>query len=237
MLTKHPFKLVIAISLTLHILPGCMSSKVDEKIQEVELENSKNSVVKNEETNLINPEQQKAIDNMNSKDAHTALSKNKLDKQQELKSSIPAGKDEYKDPEELSQYLGNLFYLYHSEKIEPKEYLDHILQHAHAEYKEKLPKIYDNQLEAVEILQELYIGQLREPIESYVITELNYQDRVGEATFYRKYTTRDNEEIFSITVIKKDGDVWKLLDDSPAAPYEVSSFMEYRQEESKYEPN
>lgn len=213
------------------LLSACLPSKIQEKIEETEEENTKvdkKDKHQDEEITIDNvklsDEQLKILENQKN-DPKEAVFENDLDLRKELAIKIPNKQKSFDNPEEFSQYISYLFFAYHSGKMKPEEFTQEILPYAHKSFLDMLPESKENQIETFKQIQKLYLGQLRSPIESYIITDIEHQERVGEAVFYRKYTQKNGEVLYSITVIKKEDNSWKLIDDSPAPPYTVEPFM------------
>jgi len=182
--------LILSACFSLILISGC-ESKFTERAKEAEqkrIENKKEEPKElTPETVELSEEQQKALDNLEKKEAEEALFENDLDIRKELKKDVPPQKESYENPEELSQFLGYLFYAYHTKKMNHEDYYKTLLPHMHTQYLSMLPKEEKNRISSFKSLQNLFIEQLPALINDYVITELQYQDRSGEATFYRKY--------------------------------------------------
>lgn len=215
---------------SLLILTSCMSSTIDEEIKQ----SKKNSINAKNETNQeeITPdnvklpeEQQKALDELEKKSAEEALYENDLDTRKELDSNVPEKKKFFTNAEEFSQYISHLFFTYDKGDVPAEAYLDELLVYAHPDYLENFPNNRENQLLNLKNIKKQITDKLRAPIESYVITELNYEEKIDEATFYRKYILENKEELYFVTVLKQEGDSWKLYDDSPSTPYVSIEFL------------
>lgn len=227
--------MILSLVSSFFILSACMPSKIQEEISETEKKNAEMKEIekeKNKSEEEITPEnvelskeQLKILENLEKKEPTEALFENDLDIRKELNIQIPESRSSYEDPEELSQYISYLFFAYHKGEIKPEAFLDKVLPHSHKDFLDILPGNRNNQIETFKILQETGISLLQSPIESYVITDLQFQDRVGEAMFYRKYSQQNGQEIYYITLLKKEDNIWKLADDSPAPPYEVEPFI------------
>jgi Na+-transporting methylmalonyl-CoA/oxaloacetate decarboxylase gamma subunit len=233
MFTKINRIMILLFVITL-FLSACMPSKFQEEIEETEKKNSE--VKKEKEKEEVTPEnvelskeQKEALDELEDKSNEEALFENDLDIRKELNIQVPEKRSSYENPEELSQYISYLFFAYHKGEMKPETFVDELLPHAHEEFLKLLPTNQKNQIETFTVLQETNLKALPSPIASYVITDIQYQERAGEAMFYRKYVLQNIEEIYYITTIKKEDNVWKLFDDSPAPPYEVAPIMNNQQ--------
>lgn len=232
MLTRSKiFTAYIGISI---ILTGCLPSKIENEINETQKTNAQSAPLTGKKTSndlnteniKLSEEQQNALNKLEEKEPKEALFENDLEIRKELDLHVPGKKASFQDPIEFSQYISYLFFAYYAGQIKPKDFNAEISSYAHEEFLNLLPKKEEAKIETFKQLQKMYIGQLRSPIKSYVITEPEYQERAGEAVFYRKFILKNGEEIYSVTVIKKEGDKWTLLDDSPSPPYEVQQPFE-----------
>ena len=223
--------LFVASLFLLFSLTGCMPSKIQQRIDETEKENAdikeKNQEeVQRLEDQELSDEQKKILSSLPKNTAEEALFKNDLDLRKELDIEVPNEQSSFKQPEEFAQYISYLFFAYHKGEMKPEEFLNKVHPHLHENYLNMLPNERDNQIEAFNALQKFFADQLSSPISSYSITNLDFQERAGEAMFYRKYELSNKENIYYVTILKIENDVWKLFDDSPAPPYTITPNIE-----------
>lgn len=226
-------------------LMGCTSSKIQERIDEVEETNKQNTEqsskkdkigkegdtdnkhednsIEDDEPVELSEEQKDALAKAQQNTTEEALFKNDLDIRKELKLDIPNEKNAFTDPNEFAQYVSYLFFAYHTGQMKAEDFYLKMKPHLHEGFIELLPNEEENRVLAFKSIQELFIKHLTSPIATYTITDLKFQERYGEAMFYRKYETKRNDRIYYVTTFKKEGDVWKLFDDNPAPPYIVET--------------
>ncbi|MFD5853586.1 hypothetical protein ACFWGC_25980 [Cytobacillus pseudoceanisediminis] len=204
-----------------------MSSKIEEEVAKtgqknlpIATDNTEEVTVENVE---ISKEQKDILENMD-KTTEEAVLENELNSKKEIPIIVPKNKSEFKDPDEFSQYISSIFFSFYKGDLSPEDLLDHLIRNGHPDYLAQLPKERKNQIATLEFLQQKYTEQLKSPIVSYAITDLQYQQRAGEAVFYRKYILENQKEIYSISILKKKGDTWLLFDDGPSAPYVIADF-------------
>ncbi|WP_035400754.1 hypothetical protein [Bacillus sp. NRRL B-14911] len=236
---KSKFLVCICLLHSTLYLTACMSSHIEEEIQKTETEKSaSHDQAKEKESSQdkveLSPEQKKSLEALENKDLEESLFENDLDLRKELDKNVPDAKPAFTDPEEFSQYISYVFFAYYKGDMKPEEFANQFLKYAHPEYIEQLPNNRENQIETFKVLQETYLDQLHSSIKDYVITDIDYQGRVGEAAFYRKFILENGEEMYSITILKQQEDkTWRLLEDSPAPPYEVAPLMEKQQNKAE----
>jgi hypothetical protein len=229
------YKYLTYISLgSLLLLTGCMSSEIEKEIIKTE-QSSTSGETGNDDMSSnsveLSDEQKQALENLDKKSNEEALFENDLDIRKEIEIDIPEQKDSFNDPTELSQYISYLFFAFYKGEMQPEQFLDQLLLHAHTEYLDQLPKKRQLQIDTLQLIQNEYREKLRSEFKNFIITELQYQERVDEAFFYRKYVLENSEEIYSVTTLKKEGDSWKLFDDSPSTPYVSIDFIREKQKQ------
>lgn len=220
-------KRLVVIPLCTMLLAGCLPDKIEEEIEQVETENQKNQKVEEQnEENLapenveLSEEQKEALEETEEITSEEAVNE-LVDQQESIDVKMPAAKDAFATEQEFSQYVANLFFLYHTEDLKADAFYERIRPHLHDNFLGMLPAEESARLEAFEMLQHTFNQYLSSPIESYELTETVLLERLDEATFYRKYLTEDKEPIYYQTVIRKVNDQWLLFDDSPSPPYEI----------------
>lgn len=221
-------KTLLVVPICTLFLSGCLPDNVADEIEKVESENQKSQNATEEEDKKLSPENVlltkeqleilKEHENVSSEEAVNEL----IEEEPSIKISVPKEKDAFDSEQEFAQYLSNLFFLYHTGQVEPELFYERVKPHLHENFLEMLPKEESDRKETFEILQLTFMQYLPAPIVSYELTEPAYLERVEEATFYRKYVTKDHDPIYYQTVIKKEDGHWQLFDDSPAPPYEIN---------------
>jgi len=136
-------------------------------------------------------------------------------------------KSTYTNPEEFSKKLGQVLYEFSTGKLSVEEYYSFLNRNASDDFlNQYLPNKSAGTL-FLENVQSLLIEKLPELKEEYTISELTYDRFEKEAYFYRKVTTvRDDQPIYYISTIVKEGDNWKFQDDSPSPPFEQENDLE-----------
>lgn len=210
------------------LLSGCMSSKIQERVDEAEktTEEKDNPVIEDmtdvppEEIELSD-EQKEIIENMETEDVYEAIENNKMEERTELPKFQPPVRDAYKDEKEFSQFVSALFYEYMTKKIESDVFYDKISPHFHADFKALLPESENYQRQTFKILQDELNKALTQPIVDYKITNVDIDPRTKEATFYRVYILKNGEQLYYMTYMKPDeSGRWLLTNDKLAPPYE-----------------
>lgn len=206
-------------------LSGCMSETIDNKINQISSNQEELTNASNEESTKLSEEQTNILANLEPKSNKEALFENDLEIRKELDIVVPEKKDNFQDAEDLSQYISYIFFAFYKGELQSDQFLEVLNSNAHSDYLNHLPTQQDLQIKTLQLAQDKYRENLRAELESYIITDLLYQDRADEAFFYRKYVLENKEEIYSVTTLKKDGDYWKLLDDSPSTPYVSTEYI------------
>lgn len=214
----------VVICGTTFFLTGCMSSSVQEAIEDTK---QKNAHFEKGETEEITPEkielsgdQKEILNSMVPKDPLKALYENELDVREEINLQIPENKNSFENPEEFSQYVSNLLFQFHKGEINPETFTELISPHVHENF---LTPGQEEQISSFKAIQDTFKEHLPSPIVTYKLTDLEHQERVREAAFYRKYFLKNGEELYFITVIKQVNNAWKLFDDSLSPPYQTGT--------------
>lgn len=210
-----PSVLILSITASLYFNFG---KTLNKNLNEPKQEKSKDI---QDEFYKLSDEQLEVLKKMN-KTVEEALFENDLELRKELSISVPEKKESYTDAKEFSQYISYLLFAFHKGEIDAATFYDEISPYLHEDFLKDLPESRENKIKTFDTIQKLYREQLSAEIEKYTITNLNKESRFGETYFYRKYTLKNGEEVYSITELKRDKKgAWKLLDDSPAPPYQV----------------
>lgn len=222
--------LVLPLSGLLLFSTGCVPDKVQEEIEKTENENAeKQSGQEDEEVAPedieVSEEQKEELeshDHVSEEEAVAELT----EEQESIEIELPKKKDEFTSHQELSQYVSNLFFLYHKGDLDTDEFYEMLRPHLHDDFLELLPASEADRKETFEVLQYTFLQYLPAPIESYELTEATTNIRGDEGESYRKYVTDDSQFIYYVLRMKKEGSQWFVTDDSPAPPYEIDPSLE-----------
>lgn len=222
------FKRNLSVAIGAFILltnTGCTPLKIQERIEETDKLNQ--SIEKDIKIEDIKPEdvevsdeQKKVLEEM-SGSVESALEENKLEEREEVEIDIPKQKTNYDNPEELSQYVSDLFFLYHTMKIDGFQFYKKIEPVFHDKFRELLPASEVDQIETFELLQHKFNENITSPIESYNITNTKIEIRGEEASVYRVYELKNKERLYFTTLMEKVGDYWYMTEDSPSPSYHI----------------
>lgn len=224
--------LIVPICSSLLFTSGCLPSNVKDEIEKVEQENIKKeeeSSVIEEDTDPedveISEEQKEAIadqDKVSKEEAVNEL----IEEQKAIEINLPEEKSKFTSEQELSQYMANLFFLFHKGDLSGEKFYALAKPHLHEDFLSLLPKEEADRVETFEILQYTFLQYLPAPIESYEITEATTNIRGDEGESTRKYITDDYQFIYYVLAMKNVDGQWLVTDDSPAAPYEINPTTE-----------
>ena len=224
--------LIVPICSSLIFASGCLPSNVKEEIEKVEEEN-----IQQEEQNSSNDEntapenvevsdEQKEVleeqDNVSKEEAINEL----VEEQKEIEIKLPKEKSKFTSEQELSQYMANLFFLFHKGDLSGEKFYELAKPHFHEDFLSMMPKEEADRIETFEILQYTFLQYLPAPIESYEITEATTNIRGDEGESIRKYITDDYQFIYYVLAMKNVDGQWLVTDDSPAPPYEINPLTE-----------
>lgn len=165
-------------------------------------------------------------ENSMSKSAEEAVADSDLPIREVVEKKIPIPKDVFTDINELAQYSSQLFFLFHSSQISGEEFYKKISPYFSTNFKELPPTGEKEQIETMNTLQAMFTKQLKSPIVDYQITDVEMESRVDEASMYRKYITKDKEEIYYESIFIKEKNAWLIFDDSPSPPYVIDPTIE-----------
>lgn len=224
--------LIVPICSSLLFASGCLPSNVKEEIEKVEEENieKQDQSTKNAEDTApedveISEEQKEVIadqDEVSKEEAVNEL----IEEQQAIEINLPKEKNEFTSEHELSQYMANLFFLFHKGDLSGEKFYARAKPHFHEDFLTMLPEEEADRIETFEILQYTFLQYLPAPIESYEITEATTNIRGDEGGSIRKYVTDDSQLIYYVMAMKKVDGRWLVTDDSPAPPYEIDPATE-----------
>ncbi|WP_211656222.1 hypothetical protein [Planococcus alpniumensis] len=222
--------IVLSLSGMMLFATGCVPDKVQEEIDKTEKENAEKQAGKEDkevapEDIEISTEQKEELENHEHVSEEEAVSE-LIEEQESIEIDLPTQKDKFTSHLELSQYMSNLFFLYHKGDLNTDDFYERIKPHLHEDFLELLPKSEADRKETFEVLQYTFLQYLPAPIESYELTEATTNIRGDEGESYRKYITDDSQFIFYTLRMKKEGDQWFVTDDSPAPPYEIDPSIE-----------
>lgn len=222
--------LVLSLSGLMLFSAGCVPDKVQEEIEKTEKENAEKQAGKEDEEVVpedveISEEQKEELENHEHVSEEEAVAE-LVEEQESIKIDLPKKKDEFTSHQELSQYVSNLFFLYHKGDLNTNDFYEMLRPNLHNDFLELLPKSEADRKETFEVLQYTFLQYLTAPIESYELTEATTNIRGDEGESYRKYITDDSQFIFYVLRMKKEGDHWLVTDDSPAPPYEIDPSIE-----------
>lgn len=213
------------------VTSACLPKNVQEEIDKTESENKANQEVTEQEAaeqspeNVsVSPEQKKALtetEDITSEEAVNEL----VDPQEAIELQIPEEKSAFTSEQEFSQYIASLFFLYHTGELDAELFYERLRPHLHENFLSMLPEAEADQIETFKILQQTFLQHLPAAITKYELTDTVLLERLGEATFYRKYITEAQEPIYYQTVMREVEGQWLLFDDSPAPPYEIDPHM------------
>lgn len=217
--------IVIPLCSALLFTSGCLPDNVQNDIEKAEKENQQKEETQSDletapEDVEISDEQKEVLDEQKEVSQEEAVQQ-LIEEQKSIKIDLPKAKDSFKSEQDLSQYLSNLFFLYHKGDLSADVFYERIKPHLHEEFIALLPESEADQKETFEVLQYTFMQYLAAPMESYELTSATLSSRSDEATSYRKYNTKDSDPIYYQMVMKKEGNRWLLFDDSPAPPYEI----------------
>ncbi|MGF9975507.1 hypothetical protein [Viridibacillus arvi] len=212
-------------SIALLMLSACsMNDKIEKEIEK----NESNAVVSDTETKKrddfkMSNEQKAILDKAESQTAEEALANNPKEIKKEIKTNVPSSKAQFTEPNEFSQYIGNVLYLFHSSQIDGEKFYKQNKKYMSSYFIEQLPDSEKESINTFTEYQKMFKQQIKEPITTYQITDLTINERAKEAQFYRKYTLKSGKNIYYDTVLKEENGRWLLLDDRPSAGYEVET--------------
>lgn len=227
--------LIVPICSSLLFTSGCLPSKVQEEIAKVEEENIHKEEHSHSHDEDIAPEdveiseEQKAV--LDDHSDHNHVSKEAavnelIEEQKSIEIQLPEEKSKFSSEEELSQYMSNLFFLFHKGDLSGEKFYERARPHLHEDFLSMLPSEEPDRMETFEILQYTFLQYLPAPIESYEITAATTNIRGDEGESFRKYITDDYQFIYYVLAMKKVDDQWLVTDDSPAPPYEIDPVKE-----------
>lgn len=221
-------KNLLALSLVPVLLSGCLQDKIDEEIEksskesEVRHEVEGHTDEQHENEEAISDEQVEAIEELEGVSPEEAASNIVIDSRSELKTDKLVSVKNPKDLEDVSNYISQQFFLYHSKSIGAEEFLTTMKPYFHEEFLDLLPSEEEMILQTFTTLQDMFIAQLGSPITSYFHTDVQLLRHQTEANFYRKYVLKNGKEIYYQTLMKQDEEgMWKMIDDSPSPAYEI----------------
>mgnify|MGYP005990406111 CR=1 FL=1 len=224
--------LIIPICSSLLFASGCLPSNVQDEIEKVEKENSEKeeNAPKSEEDVApedveISDEQKEVIEDQDAISKEEAVNQ-LIEEQKSIEITLPNEKKKFTSEQELSQYMSNLFYLFHKGDLSGEKFYEKAKPHFHEDFLAMLPSSELDRVETFEILQYTFLQYLPAPIESYEITEATTNIRGDEGESVRKYITDDSRFIYYLLTMKKVNDQWFVTDDSPAPPYEIDPATE-----------
>ncbi|MEK5071655.1 hypothetical protein [Sporosarcina sp. FSL K6-1508] len=233
---KKKALLLFGLTAAMVTTSACMPSKIQEKIEETE---KINVITKEESSELILPEntvpedikiseeEKEVLDKLEKITPEKALAENNLEIRSELNIQLPKKRSIYKDENEFSQFISNLFFKYHTKQIVAADFYKEISPHFDEKFKSLLPESEKEQLRTFEILQEQFLIHLPSPIINYKITNIEIDARTKEGTFYRVYELQNKTKIYYMTFVKPSAEgQWLLLDDKPAPPYKIQDAQE-----------
>lgn len=209
------------------LFSGCLPNSLEKEVEQTEKKNEKiQKELKKEkeqqkpENIKLSKEQEEIIDSLEG-DVNSAVDSIEKDKRKPVAIKVPPKQGFFQNPSELSQYLSAITFQFHRGDITPEAFFNSIKPYLHVSFLGEMPQSNENQILAYETIQEYYTSQLKAPIASYELTNVETNLKGNEASYYRKYVLDNKEELFFITILKKEGDKWLLFDDSPSPAYEA----------------
>lgn len=224
--------LIIPICSSIIFASGCLPSNVKDEIEKVEEENvqkeeqnpSKDEDIAPEDVK-VSDEQKEALNDRDHVSKESAIHE-LIEEQKEIDIKLPEEKSKFTSEHDLSQYMANLFFLFHKGDLSGEKFYELAKPHLHENFLAMLPETEADRIETFEILQYTFLQYLPAPIESYEITEATRNIRGDEGESIRKYITDDYQFIYyKLTMNEVDGQ-WLITDDGPAPPYEINPIKE-----------
>lgn len=214
--------MLIISTCTLFIVAACTPSKIQDEIDKTEKINEENKepIVEFNNENELSEEQMEILDDLKDEPGDIADVKD-FDKRVELEVEVPVDRKKYKDPDELAQQINYLFYQFHTNEISGKNFYKKISPYFHETFDEMLPSTEADKIETFTVLQKKFIEGIASPIINNQITNTEVSRLKTEISFYRKYELENGDELYFITILKKEGDYWYFADDSPTPPYDI----------------
>ncbi|MGE7219191.1 hypothetical protein [Priestia koreensis] len=129
---------------------------------------------------------------------------------------VPA--DHYTNAMDFQYFVGEYLQNFYNGTISDKDMLKFYQNYGSKDRKEF---IFSNEANSKKIFHTIVKERkkAKQIVESYVLTDLEFDDTGNEAYFYRKQITEDGKEIYNVTTIRKEGSYWTFDMDEPSPAF------------------